>query len=117
MTKEKNLPGVASRVGAILDVAATVALAASVVLLMVIFADLFTPPSGTVGAHPNFLKASTEAVFFLGLLFIPTIGCALAWPIHVRKKRRGQPVFAWLRFVVLASAVWAWFVFAALNGL
>ncbi|WP_298858469.1 hypothetical protein [uncultured Sulfitobacter sp.] len=115
--KEKSLPGISSRVGTYLDFIATVALAASVVLLMVIFADLFTPPSDTVGTHPRYLAALAEAAMFLGLLFMPTIACAIAWPIHVHQKRRGQPVFGWLRFVVLASAAWTWFAFTALSGL
>ena len=100
-----------------LDVAASLALAASVVLVMLVFADLFTPLSGTVATHPNSLTNLTTAALFLAVLFSPTIGCAIAWPIHVCQKRRGQPVFAWLRFVVLASAVWAWLVFAGLSDL
>ncbi|MBW4982605.1 hypothetical protein KZZ07_08635 [Mameliella sp. CS4] len=108
---------VASRIAAILDFAVAVALAASVVLVMLVFADLFTPPAGTVGTHPNYLTNSTKAAVFVGLLLSPTIGCAIAWPIHVCQQRRDQPVFPWLRFVVLASAVWTWFVFAALSDL
>ncbi|MEQ5872666.1 hypothetical protein J4E08_22665 [Sagittula sp. NFXS13] len=111
------MPDVASRIGAILDVAISMALAASVVLVMLVFADLFTPPSGTVGTYPNYLTNLTKAALFQGLLFSPTISCAIAWPIHICQKRRGQRVFVWLRFVVLASAVWAWFVFTALSDL
>ena len=105
-----------SRVGVYLDVVATLALAASVVLLMVLFTDLFVPPPHTVGSHPRHLAVLAEAGAFLGLLSMPTICCAIAWPIHVRQKRRGERVFGWLRFVVLASAAWAWFVFAAVTN-
>lgn len=110
------MPDLVSRVGGILDVAASEGLAASVCLLVIISADVFTPPSDTVGTHPRYLTGLANAAMLLGLLFMPTICCAIAWPIHVRQKRRGQPVFGWLRFVVLASAAWTFFVFAALSG-
>lgn len=106
-----------SQIGATLDVAVTLALAASVVLIMLVFADLFMPPAGTVGTRPNYLATLTKSASFLGILFSPAICSATAWLIYVRQKRRGQPVFTWLRFVALASAVWAGFVFAALNDL
>ncbi|MGX0976590.1 hypothetical protein ACSSVY_002310 [Roseovarius sp. MBR-51] len=111
------MPNAASRIGAILDVAATVALVASFVLLIILFADLFTPPFYTDGFHLGYFAGLAKATTFLGLMLMPTICCAIAWPIYIRQKRRGQPVFGWLRFVVLVSAAWTWFVFVALNGL
>ena len=111
------MPGIKSRVGSFLDVAATVALAVSIVLMAVLFADLLSPPPDTVGSHPGYLSGLVRAAMFLGLLSTPTICCAIAWPIHVRQKQRGEGVFGWLRFVVLASAVWMWFVFVGLTNL
>lgn len=45
-----------------------------------------------------------------GPFFMPTIFCALAWSMLIRRKRRGQQGFSWLRSVVLASAAWKWFI-------
>jgi len=109
------LPGIQSRVGTFLDVAATVALTVSIVLLLVLFADLLSPLNA-VGSYPDYLSALARAAMFLGLISTPTICCAIAWPIHVRQKRRGERVFGWLRFVVLASAVWMWFVFVGITN-
>lgn len=111
------MPSIQSRVGIYLDFAATIALAVSVVLLQVLLADLFIPLRVTVGPHPGYLSALANATLFLGLLSLPTICCAIAWPIHLRQKRRGERVFGWLRFVVLASAVWMWFVFEGVASL
>ena len=110
------MPDITSRVGTFLDVAATVALAMSVGLLLVLFADLLTPAPDTTGSHPGSPSALAKAAIFPGLLSTPTIWCAIAWPIHVRQTLRGESVFGWLRFVVLASAVWMWFVFLAVTG-
>lgn len=110
------MSGIQSRVGTFLDVAATVALTVSIVLLLILFADLLFPPPDTVGSHPGYISALAKAAIFLGLISTPTICCAIAWPIHVRQKRRGERVFGWLRFVVLASAVWMWFVFVGLTN-
>ena len=111
------MPGIQSRVGTFLDVAATVALTVSIVLLLVLFADLLSPLPDTVGSDPNYLSALASAAMFIGLLSTPTICCAIAWPVHIRQKRRGERVFGWLRFVVMASAVWMWFVFVGLTNL
>lgn len=111
------MPGIQSRVGTFLDVAATVTLAGSIVLILVLFADLLFALPDTVGSHPGYLSALAKAAMAFGLLSTPTICCAIAWPIHIRQKRRGERVFGWLRFVVLASAVWMWFVFVALTNL
>lgn len=109
--------GIQSRVARYLDIAATVALAVSIVLLLVLFADLLSPPPETVGSHPGSLSALLRAAMLLGLLSAPSICCAIAWPIHVRQKRRGEKVFGWLRFVVLGSAVWMLFVFVGVTSL
>ncbi len=106
-----------SRIGKYLDVVATVMLAVSVVLVVVSFVDLFTPPPDAIGVHPNRLKSLAEASIFLGILSMPNIICAIAWPIHMRQQRRGGRVFGWLRFVVIASAIWMYFVFISLSGI
>lgn len=105
------------RLGRVLDLFVSLALAFGVVLLFAIFGDSLTPPAGTVGQHPNHPWNAIKAVAFIGLLSSPTIFLAVLWPIHLRQKRRGERVFGWLPFVALASAVWMWFVYSALLGL
>ena len=106
-----------SRIGKYLDVVATIMLAVSVVLVVVSFVDLFTPPPDTIGVHPNILKSLARASTLLGIFYVPSIICAIAWPIHIRQQRKGSRVFGWLRFVVIASSFWTYFVFASLSGL
>ena len=111
------MPDIQSRVGTYLYVAATVALAVSIVLLLALLADFLTPLPYAVGSHPDYLSALAKAVLFLGVLSAPTICCTIAWPIHLLKKRRGEKVFGWPRFMVLASAVWMWLVFQGIANL
>ena len=111
------MPGIQSRVETYLDVAATLALAVSVVLLLVLFADLLTPLLDDAWSHPGYLSRLANAALVLGLLSMPTICCTIVWPIHIRQKRRGAKVFGWLGVVVLASALWMLFVYDAVTSL
>ena len=105
-----------SRVRYYLDVVATVSLCISVVVVVVMFADMILPPGGTTGTHPNNLERSVKATILLGLLCAPAIFCAILWPNYLRQKRLGAETFGWLRFVVLASALWTYFVYEAINN-
>ena len=107
------MQGILSLIGTCLDVAATVALAVSIVLLLILFADVLTPSPSLAGYPSGFVGALQT----LGLFSIPTICCTIAWPIHIRRKRRGAKVPGWLRFVVLASAAWAWIVYVGVTNL
>ncbi|MCL4069440.1 hypothetical protein M3484_23055 [Pseudomonas sp. GX19020] len=98
-----------------MDVAATLALAASIALLVVLFADLLKPPLGTTEPAP--LSTLGKAAMFLMLLATPTISCFVLWPVHLNNRRRGKKVAGWLRYVVLASAGWMWLLFAGINTL
>lgn len=111
--KEKALPGVLSLIGTCLDVAATVALAVSIVLLLILFADVLTPLPGMTG-YPLGLVGALQ---ILGLFSTPAICCTIVWPIHIRQKRQGAKVSGWLRFVVLASAAWTWSVYVGVSNL
>jgi len=111
------LGGFATRAGAVLDIAATVALVCSIGAFGLLAADVLRPPPGTIGAHPGGFLALVRPMIFLGLLSFPTICCAIDWPIHLRQKRRGLRVFGWLRVVVLAASLWMWWVLAAVNAL
>lgn len=105
------------RLGRVLDLSVSIVLAFGVVLLFAIFGDLLTPPAGTAGQNPNFPWNAIGAFAFIGVLSSPIIFSAVLWPIHLRRKRRGERVFGWLPFVPLASTVWMWFVYSALQGL
>ena len=111
--EERKLSGIKSRVQTFLDRFVTFALATSVVLLLTIFVGLFTPPPDTVGSDPNFPFNLVNAPLFIALLSMPTICCAIVWPIYIRQKKRDARVFSWLPFVVLASALWMSLVFWA----
>ena len=110
--KDRDMTRLRCDLGTCLDVAATVALTVSIVLLLVLIADLFVPPP-----YPDQLSAFANAALFLGLLSMPKICCTIAWPIHLHQKRRGERVFGWFRLVVLASAGWMWLVFEAITRL
>lgn len=107
------MPPVLSLIGTCLDIAATLALAVSLVLVLILFADLFLPLAD-VAADPSGLLS---VFLLLGLLFMPAIWCSIVWPIHMCQKRRGARVYGWVRFVVLASAAWTWVMYRALTTL
>ena len=112
-----NATGPMAVIGTVLDVAATLALAVSVGLLVILFAGLLAPQPDTAVPDPHYLSALASTGLLLGLLTLPTLWSAIAWPLHLRQKRRGKPVFGWLRLVVLASAVWMGLVFEAIGRL
>ena len=97
--------------------AVSVALAVSVGMLLLLFADLFSVASEAVGSDPDLWSALASAAMFLGLLAMPTVWSVIVWPIHLRQKRRGEKVFGWLRFVVLASSLWMVLVYVAIQRL
>lgn len=106
-----------SRARRCLDAATTVVLVGSVALLLLLYADLLASPTDAVRSHPGYLSALANAMLFLALLSMPTLCCAIAWPIHLRQKRRGEKVFGWLRYAVLASSVWMWLVYKGITSL
>ena len=97
------------------DLVTTAALAVSVVLLLVLFADLLDLPPDTEGLWPHATLA--KAAVFAGLLSMPVMCCMIAWPIHLRQRRRGERVFVWLRCGVLASSAWMGPVFHGISNL
>lgn len=106
-----------ARLERVFDLSVSLALAFGVGLFLAIFVDLYTLSVAMVGQHPNHPWNTIKTVVFIGLLSSPTIFLAALWPIHLRQKRSGKRVFGWLPFVALASAVWMWFVYSALQGL
>ena len=102
---------VTSRIGIALDLAATVALVLSAGLLLTLLVDLFASLSDA----PLSLRGLRRLILPLVLLAMPTICCIIVWPIHLDRKLRGKPVFSGLRFVVLASAAWMWFISEAFS--
>ena len=102
------------RFGKILDIFVSLALTASILLLLAIVVDLFTPPDGTIGQNPG---SATKALTFIGILSIPTLAFAALWPIHLRQKRRGERVNGRVPFYTVASSAWICAVYLALQNL
>lgn len=106
-----------TKAGIWLDRTATAALVLSGGLLLVLLAQLLHEALGPAASDPHNLSRLGEAIAFVALFSAPTLGAAIAWPMHLRNKRKGLRVFGWLRFAVLASALWMGLIFAALSGL
>nr|WP_317055061.1 hypothetical protein [Roseovarius sp. W115] len=96
----------------ILDILATLAWTASIIFLFLLFSEFISSASNTQG-----FSQVLEAALFIALLSSPTICCAIVWPVYLRQKRNGLPVFGWLPFLVLASSVWMYLVFESLGRL
>lgn len=97
--------------------AASIAVAVSLVLLLLLFVGLFSAASETAGSYPHAWSALARAAMILGLFAMPTVWSAIVWPIHLRQKRRAERLFGWLHLVVLVSSLWMGLVFVAVQRL